>query len=102
MRLNDYKRTNTRDPWKRKYRYDTSTTVSGIADTADEAEARSKHLYYISVDLKCMPHTVPSGSHGPPNPPKGQNMLWALTAEGKQRETQVPGHVLPVIGKALR
>ena len=32
----------------------------------------------------------------------GRNKLRALTAEGKQRETQVPGHLLPVVGKALR
>ena len=29
-------------------------------------------------------------------------MLWALTAERKQRETQVPGYLLPVVGKTLR
>ena len=29
-------------------------------------------------------------------------MLRVLTAGGKQRETQVPGHLLPVVGKALR
>ena len=32
----------------------------------------------------------------------GRNTLRALTAEEKQRETQVPGHLLPVVGKALR
>ena len=35
-------------------------------------------------------------------PKQGRNTLRALTAEGKQRETQVPGHLLPVVGKALR
>ena len=33
---------------------------------------------------------------------RGGYTLRALTAEGKQRETQVPGHLLPVVGKALR
>ena len=43
VRLNDYKRTNTREPKKQNTRRDTSTTMSSIADTADETEARSKH-----------------------------------------------------------
>ena len=38
------------------------TQASGVADTADETEARSKRfilLEYISADLKCMPPTDP-------------------------------------------
>ena len=33
---------------------------------------------------------------------EGRNTLRALTADGKQRETQVPGQFLPVVGQALR
>ena len=41
--LNDNKCTNTHEPKKRNTRRDTTTTVSGIGDTADETEARLQH-----------------------------------------------------------
>ena len=103
VRLNDYKRTNNTRTLETKYQTRQSTTVSGIADTADETEARSKHfILYI-----CRPQM-----HAPY---RSIRLRWSLkstrfqveTRSGRSRPKESKGnpkcraHILPV-GKALR